>query len=441
MLVTILLGVVTLVVLVGSFLGAKRWHWAHVLTLVALYFASVGYLLLMLQSVNYRWTNQKREQQALANLERQQAENDALIGGTDDRAVLSRLAGKETLIPDGATSIGGIRRLEHEVRLLNRDRGRVWRDGVLASDVDPQTGAVTIAFPVPQAEPAEDGFEEEDAPAEPGALGLQTDDVVYVFEQGPAAANNPDAGRKYLGEFRVSSVEGRQASLEPLDQLSLDPVAGERLLTSDGPWAVYASMPADDRRLFLGVEGNRMFPGLDEEELRALMPEASIDEYLRDGGEATDDDDEFRVEWLDADDMVVGAADDPGKRVRRRFRRQPRDYAFVLKDLAVEQAELIAEIQAAEADVAKLNEALAGAEKLKGFREDERQKLQDDLDLLVRDRETIEQYVATLQSQIAKADRLLEETLRSNAAIAERIARGSAPLRPVASGALDVDGL
>ena len=426
MLVPILLGVVTLAVFVAVFLARKHWHWAHLLLLVAFYFSTVGYVVLASQSLGIRTKYQKQEDKALTQIEKTSAESTALATGTKERGVMSRLSGKDVLIRDEADEIGGILRLEHQVRMLNRDQGRVWR-GAGPMSIDQQTGIVKVGFPIAATVPADDEEPVEEAAPAAGSLGLEMDAVVHVFEQGPASMN--DVGRQYLGEFRVTEVEERTATIEPLGQLVLDSYAGERLLNSQGPWIVYESMPVDDLDLFARFSND---------ELKQLLPAESVGEYVRDGEPTTPDDDPYRKEGLDADGLVVGA---DGEAVSYRFRRLPRDYSYLFKDMSREQANLIAQMQASQTDVAKLTTALESAKKLTIFREEELQKLENDLRLLQRDRRAITQHVEALQAHIAKAERLLTETLQQNASLAEHIARTQGALRPAGAGALDVDAL
>ena len=427
--VAILLGVVTLVVLVAAFMASKYWHWAHVLVSVLLYFATVGYLILLAQEQSERHKHQKAEYNALVQLEKQLSENDALRSGTKNTSVINALRNRDVLIPDDASEIGGIRELEHQVRMLNRRRGRVWRNARPTSEVDLASGQVRVGFPMQAPVVQEDDFSEQPAaPPAPAPLALQPGAVIYLFGQGEVSMDGQGNGQ-YLGEFRVLEVAGREALVEPLEQLQLDPDAAERLINSQGPWIVYESMPADSEDLFADYS---------EEELQALLPAQSLEEYVRDGAPSQEDDDPARLEGLDADGVPVKPGETP---VKYRYRRLQRDYAYLFHDLNEEHAELLALIQAATADLQKLEQSLARAEALKTFRQDELQKLSSDLKLLSRDREEIEAYANMLQEQIAKAEGLLQEVLLDNAAIVAELTRAQGDLTPVASGALDVDAL
>ncbi|TWT88196.1 hypothetical protein Mal64_16750 [Pseudobythopirellula maris] len=434
MIAQILIGVLVLTVLVAWFFSVKHWHWAHVLAVAALFFFAVGYAILLSLTFDARIKPQKALATATEKLEQQTAENTATALGTEDRTLVNRLRNKGLNIPDDAQEIGGVRELDHQLKMRNRTRGRVWRGVQPTSEVDPETGQIRIGFPVVSAATTdENAFEEQPADqAEPAPVGIDADAVLYVFEQGEPNTVNPEEGAQYLGEFRVTEAAGREATLEPV--LLMDERSFNRFANSNGPWVVYETMPIDSAGLFAE---------LSDEELRQLIPEESVEEYLRDGEEASVDDDEWRREGLDEDGKVVGV-DNLSDAVRFRYRRQQRDYAYLFQEYAKEYVELQASIQAQEQDILKLQNALKSAKELTSFRQDEIDRLQKDLEGAKRDRARIERHVATLRSQIEKAERLLSATLRSNAELVSRIAErqeafGQAVAAP--RGALDVDAL
>ncbi|MEO0530815.1 MAG: hypothetical protein AAF266_09625, partial [Planctomycetota bacterium] len=141
--IQILLGVTTLAVLVLAFLATKVWHWAHVLVLVAFYFASIGYLILAARSLEQRLEFQQRIAKAEADLEQQVELNDGLQRGTTESSVKNRLAGRDVLAADTDGPMPGTVDLEHRLRLKSRMRGRVWRFANKAS-IDQQTGMVEV---------------------------------------------------------------------------------------------------------------------------------------------------------------------------------------------------------------------------------------------------------------------------------------------------------
>ncbi|TWT46702.1 hypothetical protein [Botrimarina hoheduenensis] len=432
MLIAIFLGVVSLVVLVAAFLASKRWHWGSVLALVAFYFASVAFLILAAQTLNARNSLQKQVVDTDKRLNAELEGIDALESGTRVASVVRRLAGQIN-VADDATELASVGRMAHELRLKSRARGRVWRNAEPAGEVDLATGQVRVSFPAsapktsnpddPDAEPAA----AEDTSAATARLDLEPESVVYLFEQGNANQ------QQYLGEFVVKEVdnEGRTALLLPLGQLAEDDYAADRLINSQGPWIVYESMPADSPNLFAG---------LSEKQLRKLLPESTVQEYLRDGTPAEADDDPERREPLDADGQPIppGSETEP---VSFRYRRLVRDYAFLLADSEQLYAELTALQSSARVEVERLREALAGAEKLSEFRKAQIEATRSDLVAVERDRDAIETHLNRLNEQLAQAETLLETTLQENAALAAQIASARGPMTPVVSPALDVDAL
>jgi hypothetical protein len=130
------------------------------------------------------------------------------------------------------------------------DRGRVWY-GCRPQAV--QGGKVLVAWPFP----------------EPHRLAPKT--VVWLFDEAPVA----DGGR-YLGQFTVAGAPPQQIELAPSVRLTQAEV--QRLQQSaarnGASWALYEAMPADK---------HEAFAGLSEEQLRAMIPESTVAEYVMDG--------------------------------------------------------------------------------------------------------------------------------------------------------------
>ncbi|QDV72260.1 hypothetical protein [Botrimarina mediterranea] len=450
MIVTILLGVVTLFVLVGAFFASKYWHWAHVLVLVAFYFAAVGYAILAARSLDTRLQYQKQLAEAEVNLEQQVVLNDAMKRGTQDPQLVNQLAAREILAAQDAESFPGVVQQEHVLRMQNRSRGRVWRNVIPLGAPNPETGAVEVGFnekrpagaaaegeAIEGEEPPIEGEEAAAEPAERTPLELEPDSIVYVFEAGPLEGTDGQSTNQYLGEFRIDSVEpaARTAVLEPLDHLATDPYATDRLIKSsqrNAPWIVYRSMPADDRDLFAGM---------DEETLRRLLPEQVVEEYLRDGTPAQPDDPEARLVSIDADGNIVPPDEAEERGVAKIYRRRMRDYALILNNLEAQRAELVSRRLSLESDIAKLNTALAGAKELTAYREQELAKWQADFAAVERERQAINSHKAALLAQVDNARRLLDQTLEQNAQLASARLSERGSLTPIGPGELDVDAL
>ena len=294
------------------------------------------------------------------NLETAEKETERLLKGTGDEL--------------------GIHELEHQLKIVARERGRVWRGVLPASEVSNE-GHVVAEVPNPQPH------------------GLEKDTIVYAFEQG-----EPTDGPQYLGEFQVVQSNADGIELEPV--LLIDQRTGERLAASQGPWSLYETMPADRHSLYSDIT---------DEQLQQIMPEQSVEEYVRHGTEATPDDDEWHVIGLDENDERVGP-EQMDQAVKRLYDRPLRDYAFLFDDFARDRAVAEATRQAIIEDNAKLEAALASAEKLGEFREAEKEALTSDLEGFKEDLVAIEAHRDIVLRQLSNAQRLIDQLLADNSA-------------------------
>ena len=369
LIVQIVLGLAVLVGLVTIFLSSKNWHWTQLVLVLSIFFTGIAFLFLGAETVrihqNLRKGIPKREKQ-IASLEQQ---NDKLLHGDGDQI--------------------GIAKLEHHLKIVTRERGRVWR-GVMPSA---QQGHVSVTI------------------VKPSPHGLGKDAIVYAFEAGKANAADPADGRQYVGEFRVTEVLADGATLEPV--LLLDGRAVERLDRSEGPWSLYETMPIDRHRLFAG------FP---EEALRAMLPAESVEEYLRHGSEATPDDDEWHVTGLDEDGKRVGP-DNIDQAVKRLYDRSLRDYAFIFSELAREKVVTLARHQAVTKDIAKLKQSVTSAEETANFRQQQIDALNSDLAGMKKDRAAIETHRDAVHSLLDHFRERLESYRQANSGLAQQFAQ------------------
>ncbi len=421
----IIIGVLSLLVLVGAFFASKYWHWAHVTLLVLLYFSGVGYSILAARSLDVRITYQEREKKALDNLAIQVTGYDALIYGTRDGRTISRLSNDIIIDPEEEEVFKGLRDLQFQLTLMNRERGRVWRNAMPAGQVDPSTNQMLVQFPVIQPPVDPETGEPAEQSVDTGDLTLSADAIVYAFEQGNFAQDN----RKYIGEFHVIDVSGREAIFKWLGNSEIDPEAFARVGASRGPWIIYESMPMDRYDLFSEFS---------EEELRQILPESSVEEYLRHNTPKQDDDDPMRLVGVTENGELPKEGEEV---VTEHYFRMLRAYDDIFMSYKKENTELLALIKGSTLDLQKLDAALESAKRLQAHREEERSMLEGDLEMIVKERKAMEDHFEALQSQIAKAERLLTETLALNAKLAAELTRSQAPLTPVSSPALDIDAL
>ncbi|MEM8864022.1 MAG: hypothetical protein AAGF31_00560 [Planctomycetota bacterium] len=425
MLVIGVLALFALVTLVAAYLGSKHWHWAHVTVVVALFFTTFGFAFLAAEVLAVRGKFQKRAEDAAERLEPLQETNALVVRGTGKPAEINRLIAQEIAIDEEAAEepafrAPGLVDLRHQLRLTNRRIGRVWRNAQPIGPPNQQTGEVTVEIEFPQ------------------PLGISEGAILFVFEQGPANIQDPSQGRQYLGEFRVATAGEQQLTLEPV--LTLDDYEYNRLLDSRGPWALYETMP---------VDRHDMFERFTDDQLRQIIPEASVEEYLRDGTPWTVDDGEWTKEGRDENDQVVGP-EDWDDSTRFVYRRQLRDYAYLFNEFAKSRIELEARREALEEDIEKLKATLARAEEVGRYRKAEQTKLKADLARVVIDRKAIEAHLAALEKQLARGRQLRDRLIASNSQLADQLAAkqqallGSLDLeqQPApARGAVDIDAL
>jgi hypothetical protein len=392
-----ILGALALAVIVFAFLSAKTWHWGYVLVVVGIFFSTLGYFILAAEVLRINAVLRKQVNDLETNLTRVEAQNDALENGSDDTAIINQLRGAEVRIGEEDESIPSMAQLEHELLLAARERGRVWWN-VTPVRVDAQGVQISVERPVP--------------------AGIKPDEgetVVALFDVGESAlpAEGQPRGAQYLGQFRVTAATGQTATLQPV--LPLDNFEQQRLTASRGPWIMYDTMPADRYKIFAGMT---------EEELRQKMPPQTVEEYIRHGKEATDDDDPLRVAGFDETDKRL-PPDAVATAAKKLYQRRLRDYSIEFDELARRRLVLSVDIEAGKKDLERLQAALTSAQQLQAFREDEIKKLQVDLAGATKDQQAIEQHLAKLKQQLERGNQLLAETLERNRQLERQLsARG-----------------
>jgi len=361
----IVVAVALLTALVTAIISTKNWHWSQVV--LVLFILLFGTVAMFLGAEVFRVHRNLRA--GVPRLEKD----------------LATAEQETTRLLKGTPAEPGILELVHQLKIVNRERGRVWR-GVLPTSEVSNEGRVTAEIPNPK----------------PHGLGQDT--IVYAFEQG-----EPTEGPQYLGEFQVVESNADGVVLEPI--LLIDQRTGERLAASEGPWSLYETMPADRHSLYAD---------LTEEQLRQMMPEESVEEYVRQGTEATPDDDQWHVIGLDENDERVGP-EEMDRAVKRLYDRPLRDYAFLFDNFARERAVAEAARKAVTEDNAMLEAALASAEKLAKFREQEKVALAGDLDGMKQDRAAAEAHRDVVLLQLSNAQRLIDQLLADNSLRAQEL--------------------
>lgn len=405
--------VLFLVTMVVAFLSARTWHWGQVIVVMGIVLSTILFFFLSAEVLRVNAVLRSKVNQLEKQVADAEAENEALVKGTEDPNIIARLRNSawpneaESPIKEDAESVPSLAQLEHELHLATRNRGRVWWK-VASAGFDAQKNELKI------------GVES------PTPSGVTADTVVFLFEAGepvlPAEGAAP-RGPQYLGEFRVTEAAAQAATLQPV--LPLDDFERQRLASSRVPWVMYEVMPIDRYEIF---------KGLTEEELKKQLPPQSVNEYIRHGKPASADDVDLRK---------IGE-DETGKRLlpeqlataaKTIYQRRLRDYALEFDQLAQERAELSADLEGVLLDTKRLAEALKVAKDVQSFREAEKGKLQKDLAGVTKEREAIAAHLALIEQQLARVESLLAETLRRNQEMARELkARQSRQVTPVVEG-------
>jgi hypothetical protein len=361
----IVVAVALITALVTVILSTKNWHWSQVV--LVLFILLFGTTAMFLGARVF--LGQRNMRAGIPDLERRLAiaeqETAELLKGTEEEL--------------------GIHELEHQLKIVTRERGRVWRGVVPAGNVSKQ-GRVATAI------------------ANPKPHGLEKETIIYAFEQG-----EPTKGPQYLGEFQVVESNAEGVVLEPI--LLIDQRTGQRLAASGGPWSLYETMPSDRHSLYAD------FP---EEQLQQIMPKYSVEEYVRHGTEAVADDDEWHVIGLDENGERVGP-DQIDQAVKKLYDRPLRDYAFLFDDFARERVVAEAARKALIEDNAKLEAALASAEQLTQFREAEKTMLTSDLQGIKQDLAAVQKHRDLVLQQLSTLEQLFEQKLADNSALAQKL--------------------
>ena len=408
--VQIVVGLILLVGFITIILAKKTLHWSQIVLVICIQLAGVGFLLLAAETVRTHHVLRAKIPQMERDLETANKQHDTLLHGSNNAP--------------------GVLELEHQLQMVSRKRGRVWRNVMPVGEVSNQGGIeVEISQPKPHglAEGSIVYAFESSGGAAPAADNSSAEPAEVVEEEAPAeeapadeAPAEADAGaapvasgrKQYLGDFRVVAATEAGVSLEPVQLINQR--TGQRLVESQGPWSLYETMPADRHSIFAGMA---------EEELRQMLPAESVEEFIRHGQEATADDNEFDRVGLDENDKPL-PPENIDQAVKFLFDRPLRDYAFLFAHLAQERILLQSRIQAVTEDNAKLTQSIASAKKTGEFRQQQAVLLQEDLAGMRKDRQAIEAHRDMLSQMVANAQQQISRTLEQNLQQAQQLTQG-----------------
>jgi len=271
-----------------------------------------------------------------------------------------------------ATQQNSLRLLKEQLDWEILMRGRVWRG------VQPTK---------PPTAPDQQGeFELMVALTEEAPISPQM--ILYLFEE----KSVQDKGR-YLGEFKVSGVGGKQLTLKPAKKF--DDQQYKRLAQSRGPWVVYERLPMDSYDLF---------EGLSEEQLRAMMPESDWRAILKHGKPAEPD---------DPPDCVVDG----------KYQRPLTDFTLALNYAHRRRSELVDLKKAADREKATVDNALAAAQQEQKTHEAWKATAQQALSQMEAERDAAAEHLKEVENALAAKQAEIQKTIAQIQDLTRQIAR------------------
>ncbi|TWU36194.1 hypothetical protein [Novipirellula artificiosorum] len=194
----------------------------------------------------------------------------------------------------------GLVALSQQLAQVGVEAGRVWRSLEMQTP-NPQQVVLSKAREVvpPDALAADATADGAAADGEPAAaLPLVPDGlVVYAFAEQLLPESQLSVPTFYLGEFRVDSSTPEQATLVPT--MPLQPAQAQAISSRQAVrWSLYELLPLDGHLMFT-AEGSlpndeNVYGRMDETALKQLfgnrIKPATLTKYLRDGGQAIQDD-------------------------------------------------------------------------------------------------------------------------------------------------------
>jgi len=309
-----------------------------------------------------------------------------------------------TALDEQAGLVDEIRQLSVDLHEQLVDRGRVWYGCRPQPGPDAaQTGEVVVKVEFP----------------DPHQIAPQT--VLSVFDELPV-----ENGGRYLGQFVVVGLaDNIDVQLKPSTKMTdAERTRLDQSAKRDGAtWSLYEVMPTDN---------HDALAGLDQEQLKALLPKASVEEYVTDGKLTTLEDVKqrglrgkvFKVDQTgqivkkDGLEQEVQAENEKGKYVR-----QLRDYGVLFRVYELQRTEAIDREKSLTRNVDYITRAHDEAKLQLQYRQKERDQLVIDRDKYFGERDLASAHLKAVQGKLAAIRTAVLETIKTNQAMAGEIAR------------------
>ncbi len=285
----------------------------------------------------------------------------------------------------------GIQQLRLGLHKILIDRGRVWRGCQPKVNAETGQAAVTTDLPDPH--------------------GITDKMILYVFEQADEQDENDAQPRQYVGEFKVTGVAEKLLQMEPSMRMKPGSREFQRLTASRGPWVLREIMPIDNHEVFADFE---------EDELKAIMPESAVMEYLQDGQPATVDD---MATW----DVQGEVIDEKGQEVQGAaqgtYVRQLRDYRILYKDYHLQETILVDEFESTTRDKQYVDATVDATKAQLQFRQQDKAQLNAKLAERQREVGAVGAHRKALESKVTAVTAAITGLINRNKATATQIAK------------------
>jgi hypothetical protein len=268
-----------------------------------------------------------------------------------------------------------------ELHQLLVDRPQVWSNCVAQVTVNKPkaTASVVVAFEAPN-----------DVNVKPTPHGISANSTLYAFEE----SGQKDVPGRYLGEFNVTKADDKQVAMQSafplgdLDQKKLSDATGKF-------WTLYSVMPQDSHEAFASMT---------EEQKKAVLPAATLTEYLKDGQPADPQDPKERV-------------------VDGKYVRQLRDYAQLLNHARQQNTILFDESEATTRDKALVEGSTADAQKHVQFAQNQITDLKSALGKKGKEVDAVANLRKLLEDKLASIEAKIKSLIEENKAMAGQIAQ------------------
>jgi hypothetical protein len=163
-----------------------------------------------------------------------------------------------------------------------------------------------------------------------------------------------------------------------------------------------------------------LFAGMTEQQLRQVLPEQSVEDYIRHGTPRQPDDDEANIAGFDATGKRLKPEEWNNNTVYR-YQRPLRDYGFLFDELDKRLVGMIADRNALTEDNRQLEQADKSAKQVQAAYTLMQKKLKFDLEGVTRDRQAIESHSAQVATQLTNAQQLLAATREENQQLTQEL--------------------